>query len=721
MPVAPTSTDQSTRVFRLTGLTCTECAARLEKAVGTLPGVDRARLNFGAGKLTVDGSVDPTAVIREAAQHDGTVARLEGAPAGPARGWRERLPQLRMVTAGLCILAGWIADYGIGSVPLGTALFAAAIPIGGYATIRQGLRALAHLQFDMNGMMTGAVIGAAFLGEWEEGAVVAFLYSASNWLEGYTMDRARRSIRGLIDLAPKMARVRRDGGETTIPVEAVRLGDLLLVRPGESLPMDGTVRAGISAVNQAPITGEAIPVDKTAGDPVYAGTINGHGALEVEVTRRVDDTTLARIIHLVEEAQAQRAPSQQAVERFARVYTPAVFALAIAIMVAPPLLFGQPWEPWIYRGLALLIVSCPCALVISTPVTIASAIANAARRGVLIKGGAHIEELGRLKAIALDKTGTLTRGKPEVTDLVPWSGQGAAELLALAAGVEAHSEHPLARAIVRAAKRDRLVLPVTTGFTAIPGQGGSAALDGRTIYVGSPRLFASLNGSRQDGHAVEAMEAQGKTAILVGTAERLLGLIALEDRLRPESRRAVADLRAAGIQYVALLTGDNRVTAESIATQVGADTVRAELLPEQKLAAVHALRIEFGSLAMVGDGVNDAPALAAASVGIAMGATGSDVALETADVALMADDLSKLPQIMRLGRQAIRVIHQNIAIALAIKAIAIAAVFPGWLTLWLAVLGDMGASVLVTLNGMRLLRWNGAARHTHGIDRGDHS
>ena len=721
MPATPMPTDQPTRIFRLTGLTCTDCAARLEKAIGALPGVDRARLNFGAGKLTVEGSVDPKVVIREAAQYDGTVARLEGAPAGAARGWRERLPQLRMVTAGLCILAGWIAEYGIGNVSLGTALFAAAIPIGGYATIRQGIRALARLRFDMNGMMTGAVIGAAFLGEWAEGAVVAFLYSASNWLEGHTMDRARRSIRSLMDLAPKLARVRRDGGETKIPVEAVRLGDLLLIRPGESFPMDGTVLAGISAVNQAPITGEAIPVDKAAGDPVYAGTINGHGALEVEVTRRVDDTTLARVIHLVEEAQAQRAPSQQAVERFARVYTPAVFALAVGLMVAPPLLFGQPWEPWIYRGLALLIVSCPCALVISTPVTIVSAIANAARRGVLIKGGAHIEELGRLKVIALDKTGTLTRGKPEVTDLVPWSGQGAAELLALAAGVEAHSEHPLARAIVRAAKRDRLVLPVTTGFTAIPGQGGSAALDGQMIYVGSPRLFASLNGCQQDGQTVEAIEAQGKTAILVGTAERLLGLIALEDQLRPASRRAVADLRAAGIRHVALLTGDNRVTAEAIATQVGADTVRAELLPEQKLAAVHALRMEFGSLAMVGDGVNDAPALAAASVGIAMGATGSDVALETADVALMADDLSKLPQIMRLGRQAIRVIRQNIAIALAIKAVAIAAVFPGWLTLWLAVLGDMGASVLVTLNGMRLLRWNGAARHTHGIDRRDHS
>ena len=607
-----------------------------------------------------------------------------------------------MAAAGLLILVGWIVEYGGGHASLGHVPFAAAVLVGGYATIRQGLRALARFRFDMNGMMTGAVIGAALLGQWEEGAVVAFLYAVSNWLEGYTMDRARRSIHGLMDLAPKEARVRRDGAEMVISVEEVRVGDILLVRPGEKFATDGAVRAGTSAVDQAPITGESVPVDKGPGEPVYAGTLNGHGALEVEGTRRVADTTLARIIHLVEKAQAQRAPSQQLVERFARVYTPVVFGLALGLMVVPSLLFGLPWGPWIYRGLALLIVSCPCALVVSTPVTIVSAIANAARHGVLIKGGAYLEELGRLKVIAMDKTGTLTRGKPEVTDVIPLDGQGAAELLALAAGVEVHSEHPLARAIVQAAERQGLALPISTGFTAIPGKGGRAVLNGQTIYVGSPRLPAGLKEHQRNRKTVEAVESQGKTVVVVGTAERLLGILALEDQLRPQSRQAVIDLRAAGIQHVALLTGDNRVTAEAIARQVGADTVRAEVLPDQKLEAVRALQAEFGSLAMVGDGVNDAPALAASSVGIAMGVAGSDVALETADVALMADDLSKLPFLMLLGQATVRVIRQNIAFALVIKAVAILAVFPGWLTLWLAVLGDMGATVLVILNGMRL-------------------
>jgi Zn2+/Cd2+-exporting ATPase len=608
-----------------------------------------------------------------------------------------------MTAAGLLIVLGWLGEYGGGSVSLGHSLFAAAMLVGGFGTIRRGLRALAKLQFDMNGMMTGAVTGAALIGQWEEGAVVAFLYAVSNWLEGYTMDRARRSIRALMDLAPKEARIRRDGGEAVVPVEEVQIGDLLLIRPGEKLPMDGIVRAGVSAVNQAPITGESLPVDKAPGDPVYAGTLNGHGALEVEATRRVEDTTLARIIHLVEEAQTQRAPSQQFVERFARIYTPAVFALAVGLVVAPPLLLGQPWPPWIYRGLALLIVSCPCALVVSTPVTIVSAIASAARHGVLIKGGAYLEELGRLEAVAMDKTGTLTRGEAEVTEVIPLDGQTSDALLAIAAGVELHSAHPLARAVVRAANHRGLALPTTTGFTAIPGKGGQAMVGARTILVGSPRLFAELNFGAGVPSVVTALEAQGKTVVLVGTPQGPLGVLALADQLRPESRQTVADLRAAGIQHVALLTGDNAATAQTIAVQVGADTVRAEVLPDQKLEAVRALRTEFGSLAMVGDGVNDAPALAASSVGIAMGVAGSDVALETADVALMTDDLSVLPYLMRLGRMTVRVIRQNIAFALAIKALAIAAVFPGWLTLWLAVLGDMGASVLVTLNGMRLL------------------
>ncbi len=673
--------------------------------MAALPGVTRAALNFAASTLTVEGRFEPKAVIREAAAHDGVVARPEGAPAEARPAWAQRANTVRTFLSGLGLLAGWTAGWAGAPGRVTVPLFAATMLIGGYATIRRGLRALPRLQFDMNVMMTGAVAGAAAIGQWEEGAAVAFLYSVSNYLEASTLDRARRSLRALMDLAPREARIRRNESELVVPVERVGVGDVLLVRPGEKIAVDGVVRSGASAVDQSPITGESLPADKHAGDAVYAGTLNGFGALEVEVRRRVEDTTLARIIHLVEEAQAQRAPAQQFVDRFARYYTPAVLALAVGLAVAPPLLLGAPWGPWIYRGLALLVVSCPCALVVSTPVSIVSAIAAAARRGVLIKGGAYLEELGRLRAVALDKTGTVTQGRPAVTDVLPLDGAAADRLLVLAAAVEARSEHPLARAIVEAAQRRGLAIPEARDLTALPGKGARACVDGEALYVGSPRLFAEL-GQAPTGAAFRAaaeLAAQGKTAMVVGTARETLGVIAIADALRPQSREAVAAMRAAGVAHIALLTGDNGATGCAMATAIGADEVRAELLPEQKVAAVRELRARYGSVAMVGDGVNDAPALAAASVGVAMGVAGSDVALETADVALMADDLAKLPFLIRLGRQTLRVIRQNIAFALAIKAVAIAAVFPGWLTLWLAVLGDMGASVLVTGNGMRLL------------------
>jgi Cd2+/Zn2+-exporting ATPase len=662
----------------------------------------------------VEGRFDPKAVIREAVAHDGVVARPEGTPPEAPAPWVRQANSLRAVLAGLGLLAGWAAGWAGAPARVTVPLFAATMLAGGYVTIRRGLRALPRLQFDMNVMMTGAVIGAAAIGQWEEGAAVAFLYAVSNSLEAYTTDRARRSLRTLVDLAPREARVRREGAEQVVPAEALRVHDLLLVHPGEKIAADGVVRSGASAVDQSPITGESFPADKLPGDPVYAGTLNGHGALEVEVTRPVADTTLARIIHLVEEAQAQRAPAQQFVDRFARYYTPAVLALAVGLAVGPPLLLGAHWGPWIYRGLALLVVSCPCALVVSTPVSIVSAIANAARRGVLIKGGAYLEELGRLRAVALDKTGTVTQGRPAVTDVVPAEGGTRDRLLALAAAVEARSEHPLARAIVEAARRRGLAIPEARDLTALPGKGARASVDGRTLHVGNPPLFTEL-GQAPSGPAFQTaadLAAQGKTAMLVGTAQEVLGVIALADAVRPQSSAAVAGMREAGIAHIALLTGDNAATARAMARAIGTDEVRAGLLPEQKVAAVRELRARFGNVAMVGDGVNDAPALAAASVGVAMGVAGSDVALETADVALMADDLGRLPFLMGLGRATLRVIRQNIAFALLIKAVAIAAVFPGWLTLWLAVLGDMGASVLVTANGMRLL----ALRPDHSHD-----
>lgn len=632
------------------------------------------------------------------------VARPDGETVAARPTWMRNLETWRAAVSGLALLAGWGMELFARPGPLTILLFAAATLVGGYATICRGLRAFSRFQFDMNVMMTGAVTGAALIGQWEEGAAVAFLYAVSNLLEATTLDRARRTIRGLMDLAPREGRIRREGQELVIPVEDVRVGDLLLVRPGEKIAADGIVQAGISTVDQSAITGESVPSDKTAGDRVYAGTVNGFGALEVEVTRRVADTTLHRIIHLVEEAQAQRAPLQQFVDRFARVYTPAVLGLAIALGLLPPLLFGQPWGPWIYRGLALLIVSCPCALVVSTPVSILSAVANAARQGVLIKGGTHLEALGRISTVALDKTGTVTTGRPEVTDVHPLDGTGPEALLALAAAVEIRSEHPLAGAIVRAAEKRHLPLHPASEFTAIPGHGARATVGTQVVYVGSPRLAKEVwpQNDRAAG-VVARLEAQGKTAMIVGTEEGPLGVIGLEDVLRPESADAVRALRAAGVSHVALLSGDNAAVAGSIARAIGAGEVRAPLLPEDKLTAVRDLRERYGDLVMVGDGVNDAPALAAATVGVAMGVAGSDVALKTADVALMSDDLGKLPFVMGLGRATVRVIQQNTAFALAIKALAILAVFPGWLTLWLAVLGDMGASVLVTLNGMRLL------------------
>ena len=677
--------------------------------MAALPGVSRASLNFGAATLAVAGSADSRLVIREAARHDGVVARPADVPAPAARPWFRDPTRLRLLISGLAILAAWaLSASGMPPLPR-TLLYSAAILVGGFATLRQGLLSLARLRFDMNGMMTGAVVGAACIGEWEEGAVVAFLFALSNWLEGATLDRARGSIRALMDLAPREARVVREGLERVVPVEEIRTGDRLLVRPGEKLAADGIVRTGQSAVDQSPITGESLPAEKGPGALVYAGSLNGQSALEIRVTRRPSETTLARIVHLVEEAQARRAPSQQFVDRFARLYTPAVFGLAVTLMLAPPLLAGQAWGTWLYRGLALLIVACPCALVVSTPVTIVSAIASAARHGVLIKGGAFLEELGRLKAVAIDKTGTLTLGAPAVTDIVPLDGTDPDALLALAAGVEIHSAHPLARAVVRAAA-DRGVVPVAArDFSAIPGKGGVATIDGRSVLVGSPRLFRERGGSRGGSPLIAELEALGKTVMLVGTADRPAGLIALADPIRPDAPRAIALLRQAGIEHVALLTGDNPAAGGAVARLVGADVLQAELLPEEKLTAVRALRSRFGSLAMVGDGANDAPALAAASVGVAMGAAGSDVALETADVALMADDLTRLPYLMRLGRRAVRVIRQNIGFALAVKALAIASIFPGWLTLWLAVLADMGATILVTLNGMRLLAVRPAA------------
>lgn len=680
-----------------------DCASKFEQDLVATPGVSRVTLNFGAAKLTIEGPISPHMIAEIGRKHNVRIA-LATEPIPQQSLWAANPHLLSTAIAGAFLMAGWVLGLGReGWFP--TVAYAAAIVIGGWSPGKKGLRSLVRLNFNMNVLMFIAVIGAALIGEWGEGATVVFLFGISETLEAYSVDRARQSIRSLMEMAPKMATVRRNGQEQTLPVEEIQVGDLILVRPGEKIGMDGQVISGSSAVDQAAITGESLPVLKQVGDEVFAGTLNGSGALIVTVTKLVEDSTFSRIVHLVEEAQAQRAPTQTLVERFAKLYTPAVMLITALIMLVPPLLLGLPWLTWIYRGLALLVVACPCALLISTPVSIVSAISTAARHGVLIKGGAHLEQIGKIQAIAFDKTGTLTTGRPEVTNLVSFvPAYSPAQVLSLAAAVEAHSEHPLARAIVTYAERGEGA-PAATDFQALVGQGAHAMVEGHTFYVGSPRLFRDHLGVALGNAAeqVAAWESQGQTVVLIGDAVQVLGAIAVADTPRQTSAPMVASLKASGIQTTVMLTGDNSGTANAIAKTVGIGRVEAELMPQDKVAAVQALVTDYGAVAMVGDGVNDAPALAAATVGIAMGGAGTNVALETADIALMADDLSKLPFTIALSQATFRIIKQNIAISLGLKLLALLAVFPGWLTLWIAILSDMGATLIVTLNALRLL------------------
>lgn len=695
-------------VFRIGGLDCIDCAASLEKRVKALPGVKLAQVNFGAAKMSVAHQGSATDILRaiEGLGYTGRVENGGGGPRARASFWKTNRYALPTVVSGLIALLAFTLDQM--GLPATTthAIYTTAIILGGYLPARNGWLMLinAH-QLDMNVLMMVAAIGAVAIGQFEEGAAVVFLFSLGNALQAYTMDRTRDSIRALMELAPDEAVVYREGREQLLPVGDIRIGDTVIVRPGERIPMDGQVVAGSSTVNQAPITGESLPVNKQGGDKVFAGTINERGSLEIKVTRFAKDNTMSRIIHLVEEAQGQRAPSQQFVDRFARYYTPAVIMAAILVAVVPPLAFNQPFGHWFYEALAMLLVACPCALVISTPVSIVSAIGNAARNGVLIKGGAYLEEAGALSVIAFDKTGTLTRGTPQVTEVLPLGDSGLTEILAVAAAIESRSEHPLGEAIVKHAKTRGVDIPAVTDFQSVPGKGAQGDVNGCRWYIGNLRLFAEQGISPAPAEeAIARLQAEGKTVMVLGNSETILGLIAVADALRENSRGTIARLKQAGIRRVVMLTGDNDRTAAAIAQSAGVDEFKAGLLPEDKVEAVKSLLAEHAKVAMVGDGVNDAPAMAISTIGIAMGVAGTDTALETADIALMADDLSKLPYVISLSRKTLRVIKQNIGLALAIKALILLLVIPGWLTLWLAVAGDMGSSLLVTLNGMRLVR-----------------
>jgi len=697
-------------VFKVDGITCMDCAQKFEKAVNSLSGVNNATLNTMTGKLVVEGKADLKAIQGLGKEENYTINFEDdftydhtATPKHQAQkaDWELR----RAVLSGIALAVGYAVEKFSGFSMVFLPLYIVAMVLGGWGNFRKAARALPRGNFNMSVLMSVAVIGALAIGQYEEGASVAFLYAISEMLEAWTMEKARRSIRDLMDIAPKVARVRRGGSETEMPVEDIIIGDVMIIRPGEKIAMDGVILKGESAINQAAITGESIPVEKGPGAEVFAGTLNTHGSLEIEVTKLVQDTTIAKIIHMVEDAQGKRAPSQAFVEKFAAMYTPIVLALAVSIVFIPPLFFGQPWAPWIYRGLALLVVACPCALVVSTPVAIVSAISNAAKNGVLIKGGIYLEEAGALSAIAFDKTGTLTKGQPAVTDIVPLAVSSEDILLKISASLEARSEHPLAVAIVKAAEDRHLAVVPAEDFSAITGRGAQGTVDEETVYIGNPRLFTELGVSLEPiAKQVEQLQGEGKTAMIVGTKAKFLGIVAVADEVREASAKTIAALKQAGIHHTIMLTGDNTATARAMAQTVGVDDFRAELLPQDKVTAIEGLIKEYGKVAMIGDGINDAPALALSTVGIAMGGAGTDTALETADIALMADDLTKLPFTIRLSKKTLGIIRQNITFSLAIKAVAILAVFPGWLTLWLAILADMGASIIVTLNSLRLLQ-----------------
>ncbi len=592
----------------------------------------------------------------------------------------------------------------LGSIPslVETALYLVAIPLGGYHWAREGIEELIEEnEIGIEILMLAATLGSAVLGMLDEAAFLVVLYGAAEGLEEYTYARTRASIRKLLDLAPKEARVIRNGEEIIIPAEEIAVGDVFVVRPGESIPTDGIIVKGRSSINEAPVTGESIPVEKKEGMKVFAATINQEGALEIRATATFEDNTLAKMVHLVEEAQEQKSKTQLFIETFGRRYSPLVLLSSLLLIVIPPLI-GASFSEWATRAVVLLVAAAPCALVMSTPVAIAAGIGRAGRSGVLIKGGIHLENLGKIKAVAFDKTGTLTRGKPIVTDVVPLNGDES-QLLAFAYSVERFSEHPLAQAIVEKAKESHVEALEATDFSALVGSGAKAKIAGRTIYVGKPGLFEELGLKVRGIPDAERLRDEGKTVILVGTEESIAGFIAIRDEVRPQAKEVVDQLHRMGVRVV-MLTGDNEVTAKAIAKELGIDEVKADLKPEDKIKAVEELEKKYGSVAMVGDGINDAPALARATVGIAMGVAGTDAAIEAADIALMADDLTKVVYAINLGKRARRISLQNIVFSLLILAVLIPSALIGIMTVAIAVVAHEGSELLAVANGLRVAR-----------------
>ncbi|MBS3971073.1 MAG: cadmium-translocating P-type ATPase [Clostridia bacterium] len=692
-------------VLRLSGLSCLDCARKLEKSILEYPGVLFAQLNFNAGKIVIKHKVNEHELIKLIKSMGyGAVSEKNADGKTAASKWHEDSHLMLTILSGIFFLFAVVAQFALKLHEPSIYFYSAAIILGGFYIFRNAFSSIKSFNLDMNVLMTIAVFGAAAIGEWVEGAAVVLLFSIGNTLENRTLEKTRRSISQLMELAPEQAVIIENGREKIVPAAEVEPGHVVIVRPGDKIPVDGIIIKGTTFVDQSPITGESLPVEKNLGSQVFAGTININGYLEIKTEKRCEESTLARIIHLVEEAQNEKAPVQQLVDRFANYYTPVVIMGAVLLTIIPTWVLGLPFEQWFYSSLVLLVIACPCALVISTPVSLVAAIGNAASNGVLIKGGSHLELIGTLKAVAFDKTGTLTKGLPRVKSMHMLSDNPENHLLTIAASLEKMTNHPLALALIKEAESRGLELRGVSNFKQLTGKGISGDIGVNAYYAGSMKLFKEIMDQDRYLEYSRIIEdkVKEKSIVIIGTSTHIEGVITFEDSIREEARDTVKQLKELGISKVIMLTGDNEQAAQKAAHEMGIE-YKADLLPQEKLDYIRKMKA-LGKVAMVGDGVNDAPALAAADVGIAMGTIGTDTAIETADIALMADDISRVPYVVKLSKRTVRIIKENIIFSLAIKAIFIALALTGNATLWMAIFADTGAALLVIANGMRLMK-----------------
>jgi Zn2+/Cd2+-exporting ATPase len=701
-------------VLRVAAMDCSDEVALIERALQPMEGVREVCTNVVTAKVTImhDERVTQQALIEAIGTAGLKAEPAEARTRDEATIAAQRARWISVGASALLTAIGLLVQWTrLGPASLSVALFAGAIVAGGWFIFPNALGAARRFSPDMNLLMTVAVIGAAIIGEWAEAAAVVVLFALSEMLEAFSVQRARRAIESLLDLSPATALVKRGDTFEEVRVEEVGIGEVIAVKSGARVPLDGQVISGASAINQAPITGESMPVEKQPGDQVFAGTINGEGSLEVRVAKLASDSMLAKIIHLVEEAQWQKAPSQRFVDIFAKYYTPAVMVLALLVFLVPPLVFGGDWFTWTYRALVLLVIACPCALVIATPVSVVSGLTAMARRGVLIKGGAFLESIGKLRALALDKTGTITEGRPRVLQIIALDGSSEDEILRIAAAIDTHSDHPLAQAVTAFAKERDVRFPRSENYQSRTGRGAEAEIDGHKYFVGNHRFTHELAVCSAEIEAqLGEIESRGQSVVVVGHQPHagckgeVLGILAVGDAVRANAKDAVLALHKAGVRKIVMLSGDNQRTVYAIAKQAGIDEALGDLLPDQKVERIKELMRRERYVGMVGDGVNDAPAMAVATVAIAMGAAGTDTAIETADIALMKDDLGKIAETIRLGRRTVRVIQANIIFALAVKAVFLILALLGYTSLWLAIAADTGATLVVIANALRLLR-----------------